>query len=180
MEPRHLRIGRRRVWMISGACFLVLAPIGYVEGGPVPVVMVAAALALATSFSHWKATSWLAPAIAKGQQESRRDVATFCVVIAVSGYAQPAASASRSPAGLAALRLEAHRAAAHDDLPEDLRTLAADALAASDQAHTEDAPAAWRAARASSERLAHAAQDGNPYVRQLLIEWVEGDQASGR
>jgi hypothetical protein len=165
--------------MISGACFLVLGPLSFLIGGWIPVAALTVALLAATSVSHWRAPSWLAPAVAKGQRESRRDVATFCVVIAVSGYAQPTAvPVSRQE--LAALRLEAHRAAADDELAEDLRGLAADALAAADRAHTEDTPTAWRAARASAERLAHAAQEGNPYVRQLLIQWVEGDPAADR
>ncbi|MFF2382717.1 hypothetical protein [Streptomyces sp. NPDC058108] len=182
MESRHLRIGRRRIWMLSGACFVVLGPVGYVLGGWIPVAALFVALVAATSVSHWKAASWLGPAVARGQQESRRDVATFCVVIAVSGYAQPPAHTSPSPGvpDLAALRLEAYRAAAHDDLSEELRGLAADALAAADAAHTEDTPVAWRAARASAERLAHAAQEGNPYVRKLLIQWVEGNPAADR
>nr|WP_168532499.1 hypothetical protein [Streptomyces sp. RPA4-2]QIY66781.1 hypothetical protein HEP85_41695 [Streptomyces sp. RPA4-2] len=167
MESRHLRIGRRRIWMLSGACFLVLGPVGYFLGGWIPLAALIVALTAATSVSHWKAASWLAPA----------DVATFCVVIAVSGYAQPPALGAPD---LAALRLEAYRAAAHDDLDEELRGLAADALAAADAAHTEDTPVAWRAARASAERLAHAAQEGNPYVRNLLIQWVEGNPAADR
>lgn len=166
--------------MSSAACFLVLGPIGWFLAGWIPVVLLAIALVAATSVSHWKATSWLAPAIAKGQRESRRDVATFCVVIAVSGYAQPLAMPSSSPRDTAALRLEAYRAAADDDLAEDLRHLAADALGAADHAYAEDTPAAWRAARASAERLAHAAQEGNPYVRQLLIQWVEQNPAGER
>ncbi|MHA5054829.1 hypothetical protein [Streptomyces sp. SD15] len=178
MEPRHLRIGRRRIWMLSGACFLVLGPIGYFVGGWIPVAALTVALLAATSFSHWKATSWLAPAVATGQRESRRDVATFCVVIAVSGYAQPPARPAPSAQDLAALRLEAYRAAADDDLSEDLRGLAADALADADAAYAEDTPVAWRAARAGAERLAHAAQEGNPYVRQLLIQWVDGNPAA--
>ena len=164
--------------MLSGACFLVLGPIGLLLGGWITLVLLTAALLAATSISHWRAPSWLAPAIAKGQRESRRDVATFCVVIAVSGYAQPLAPASPASQELAALRLEAYRAAADDDLSEELRRLAADALAAADHAHEEDTPTAWRAARARSERLAHAAQEGNPYVRQLLIQWVEGNPAA--
>ncbi|MGW3412273.1 hypothetical protein [Streptomyces sp. NBC_00828] len=180
MDPRHLRLGRRRIWILSGACFLVLGPIGFFLGGWIPLVLLTVALLAATSVSHWRAPSWLAPAIAKGQRESRRDVATFCVVIAVSGYAQPLALPSISSQDMAALRLEAYRAAADDDLSEELRGLAADALAAADHAHTEDSPTAWRAARASSERLAHAAQEGNPYVRQLLIQWVEGNPAAER
>jgi len=177
MDPRHLRVGRRRLWLSSAGCFLVLGPIGWFLGGWIPVVALAVALVAATSVSHWKAPSWLAPAIARGQQEGRRDVATFCVVIAVSGYAQPLALPSHSPRDMAARRLEAYQAAADDDLSEELRRLAADALAAADQAYAEDTPAGWRAARASAERLAHAAQEGNPYVRQLLIQWVEGNPA---
>ncbi|WP_405885243.1 hypothetical protein OG762_44920 [Streptomyces sp. NBC_01136] len=180
MEPRHLRIGRRRIWMLSGVCFLVLGPIGYFFGGWISVATLTVSLLAATSVSHWKAASWLAPAIARGQRESRRDVATFCVVIAVSGYAQPPAPPAPSSEDLAALRLEAYRAAADDDLPEDLRGLAADALAAADAAYAEDTPVTWRAARASAERLAHSAQEGNPYVRQLLIQWVEGNPAADR
>lgn len=84
------------------------------------------------------------------------------------------------PRDTAALRLEAYRAAADDDLAEDLRHLAADALDAADHAYAEDTPAGWRAARASAERLAHAAQEGNPYVRQLLIQWVEQNPAGER
>ncbi|MFJ4835902.1 hypothetical protein ACIP79_39295 [Streptomyces sp. NPDC088747] len=178
MDPRHLRLGRRRIWMLSAVCFLVLGPIGYFLGGWVPFVLLAVTLLVATSVSHWRAPSWLAPAIAKGQRESRRDVATFCVVIAVSGYAQPLALPPDAPRDMSALRLEAYRAAADDDLSEELRGLAADALAAADHAHEEDTPAAWRAARVSSERLAHASQEGNPYVRQLLIQWVEGNPAA--
>ncbi|MEV7342047.1 hypothetical protein [Streptomyces sp. NPDC093544] len=178
MDPRHLRLGRRRIWMLSGVCFLVLGPIGFSLGGWIPLVVLAVALLVATSVSHWKAPAWLAPAIAKGQRESRQDAATFCVVIAVSGYAQPLALPSPSSEDMAALRLEAHRAAADDDLSEELRGLAADALGAADLAHAEGTPAAWRAARADSERLAHAAQEGNPYVRQLLIQWVEGNPAA--
>lgn len=180
MESRHLRIGRRRIWLLSGACFVVLGPIGYFVGGWIPVASLTVALLVATSVSHWKAASWLAPAIERGKRESRRDVATFCVVIAVSGYAQPPAPPSPPAPDLAALRLEAYRAAADDDLAEDLRGLAADALGAADAAYAEDTPAAWRAARASAERLAHAAQEGNPYVRQLLIQWVEGNPAADR
>ncbi|MEU6277055.1 hypothetical protein ABZ871_32320 [Streptomyces populi] len=180
MDPRHLRLGRRRIWMSSAVCFLVLGPIGWFLGGWIPLVLLAVALTAATAVSHWRAPTWLAPAVAQGQSESRRDVATFCVVIAVSGYAQPPARPTPSPAALAALRLEAYRAAADDDLSEDLRLLAADALAAADRANAEDTPASWRAARASAERLAHAAQEGNPYVRQLLIQWVEGNPASDR
>ena len=164
--------------MLSGVCFLVLGPIGFSLGGWIPLVVLAVALLVATSVSHWRAPKWLAPAVAKGQRESRQDVATFCVVIAVSGYAQPLALPSASSRDMAALRLEAHRAAADDDLSEELRGLAADALGAADLAHEEDTPAAWRAARAGSERLAHAAQEGNPYVRQLLIQWVEGNPAA--
>jgi hypothetical protein len=166
--------------MSSGVCLLVLGPIGYFLGGWIPVALLVVALAAATSISHWRAPSWLGPAIAKGQRESRRDVATFCVVIAVSGYAQPLGLPAASSRDMAALRLEAYRAAADDDLSEDLRGLAADALAAADQAYAEDTPAGWRAARASAERLAHAAQEGNPYVRHLLIQWVEGNPAGGR
>ncbi|MER6968784.1 hypothetical protein ABT408_35010, partial [Streptomyces halstedii] len=51
---------------------------------------------------------------------------------------------------------------------------------AADRAHDEDGPAGWRTARASAERLAHAAQEGNPYVRKLLIQWVEGNPAGDR
>jgi hypothetical protein len=166
--------------MSSAVCFLVLGPIGWFFGGWIPLAILAVTLVLATAVSHWRAPTWLAPAIAKGQSESRRDVATFCVVIAVSGYAQPPAQPAPSPTDLAALRLEAYRAAAHDDLSEKLRLLAAEALAAADHAHAEDTPAGWRTARASAERLAHAAQEGNPYVRQLLIQWVEGNPASER
>ncbi|AVH60560.1 hypothetical protein C4B68_37710 [Streptomyces dengpaensis] len=166
--------------MSSAGCFLVLAPIGWFLGGWIPVVTLAVALVAATSVSHWKAPLWLAPAIARGQREGRRDVATFCVVIAVSGYAQPPAPPSPSSKEMAAVRLEAYRAAADDELSEELRHLAADALAAADQAHAEDTPVGWRAARASAERLAHASQDGNPYVRQLLIQWIEGNPASER
>ncbi|MEW2162848.1 hypothetical protein AB0912_07580 [Streptomyces sp. NPDC007084] len=180
MDPRHLRLGRRRIWMSSAVCFLVLGPIGWFLGGPLPFALLTLALAAATAVSHWRAPTWLAPAIAKGQSESRRDVATFCVVIAVSGYAQPPTRPALSPADLAALRLEAYRAAADDDLSEELRLLAADALSAADRAHEEDGPAGWRAARASAERLAHAAQEGNPYVRQLLIQWVENNPAGDR
>ncbi|WP_095856633.1 MULTISPECIES: hypothetical protein [unclassified Streptomyces] len=180
MESRHLRIGRRRIWMLSGACLLVLGPIGYFLGGWIPLTALTVSLLAATTVAHWKAAAWLGPAIARGQRESRRDVATFCVVIAVSGYAQPPARPAPTAEELTALRLEAYRAAAHDDLAEDLRGLAADALAAADTAHTEDTPVAWRAARASAERLAHAAQEGNPYVRQLLIQWVEGNPAADR
>jgi hypothetical protein len=180
MEPRHLRIGRRRIWLLSGACFLVLGPIGYLLGGRIPVAALILALAVTTSVSHWKAATWLAPAIARGQRESRRDVAMFCVVIAVSGYAQPAPLSTLSAQDLAALRLEAYRAAAEDELPEELRGMAADALAAADNAYAEDTPAAWRTARAGAERLAHSAQEGNPYVRQLLIQWVEGNPAADR
>ncbi|MFD4570292.1 hypothetical protein ACFVXW_27870 [Streptomyces sp. NPDC058251] len=180
MDPRHLRLGRRRIWMSSAACFLVLGPIGWFLGGWIPVVFLAIALAAATWVSHWRAPGWLAPAIEKGQRESRRDVATFCVVIAVSGYAQPLTLPSHASRDMAALRLEAYRAAADDDLSEELRHLAADALAAADHAYAEDTPAGWRAARASAERLAHAAQEGNPYVRQLLIQWVEQNPAEGR
>ncbi|MFD9461829.1 hypothetical protein [Streptomyces sp. NPDC060027] len=180
MDPRHLRIGRRRIWMSSAVCFLVLGPIGWFLGGWIPFVLLAVALTLATAVSHWRAPRWLAPAIAKGQSESRRDVATFCVVIAVSGYAQPPTEPTPSAADLSALRLEAYRSAAQDDLSEELRLLAADALSAADRAHAEDTPAGWRAARASAERLAHAAQEGNPYVRQLLIQWVEGNPAGER
>jgi hypothetical protein len=166
--------------MSSAVCFLVLGPISWFLGGWLPFVLLAVALVAATSVSHWRAPSWLSPAIAKGQRESRRDVATFCVVIAVSGYAQPLAAPSDAPRDMAALRLEAYRAAADDDLSEELRHLAADALAAADAAYAEDTPAGWRAARASAERLAHAAQEGNPYVRQLLIQWVEGNPAGER
>ncbi|MEV6019143.1 MULTISPECIES: hypothetical protein [unclassified Streptomyces] len=180
MDPRHLRLGRRRIWMSGAVCFLVLGPIAWFFGGWIPFALLAVALVLATAVSHWRAPNWLAPAIAKGQSESRRDVATFCVVIAVSGYAQPPSRPAPSPSALAAVRLEAYRAAADDDLSEDLRLLAADALAAADQANAEDTPAAWRAARAGAERLAHSAQEGNPYVRQLLIQWVEGNPASDR
>jgi hypothetical protein len=180
MDPRHLRLGRRRLWLGSAACFLVLGPVGWVLGGWIPVVLLSVVLVAATSVAHWRAPSWLGPAIAKGQRESRRDVATFCVVIAVSGYAQPLTLQSGSPRDLAALRLEAYRAAADDDLSEKLRHLAADALAAADQAYGEDTPAGWRAARASAERLAHAAQEGNAYVRQLLIQWVEQNPAGER
>lgn len=162
----------------------MLAPIGYFLGGWIPLAALTVALAAATTVSHWKAASWLAPAVERGRRESRQDVATFCVVIAVSGYAQPPAHSAPSPDSgspdLAALRLEAYRAAAHDDLSEELRGLAADALAAADAAYTEDTPVAWRAARASAERLAHAAQQGNPYVRNLLIQWVEGNPAADR
>lgn len=166
--------------MLSGACLLVLGPIGYFLGGWIPLAAFTVALLTATTVAHWKAAAWLGPAVARGQRESRRDVATFCVVIAVSGYAQPPAPPAASAKDLAALRLEAYRAAADDDLAEDLRGLAADALAAADAAHAEDTPVAWRAARASAERLAHAAQEGNPYVRQLLIQWVEGNRAADR
>ncbi|MFG2455159.1 hypothetical protein [Streptomyces sp. M41(2017)] len=180
MDPRHLRLGRRRLWMSSAVCFLVLGPIGWFLGGWVPFTVLAVALVAATAVSHRRAPTWLAPAVAKGQSESRRDVATFCVVIAVSGYAQPPVRPAPSPADLAALRLEAYRAAADDDLAEELRLLAADALSAADRAHDEDGPAGWRTARASAERLAHAAQEGNPYVRKLLIQWVEGNPAGDR
>ncbi|WP_328456277.1 hypothetical protein OG780_38920 [Streptomyces sp. NBC_00386] len=180
MDPRHLRLGRRRIWMSSAVCFLVLGPLGWFFGGWIPFALLAVALLIATAVLHWRASTWLAPAIAKGQSESSRDVATFCVVIAVSGYAQPPSQPAPSKEALAALRLEAYRAAADDDLSEDLRLMAADALAAADQANAEDTPAGWRAARASAERLAHAAQEGNPYVRQLLIQWVEGNPASDR
>ncbi|MGD1222562.1 MULTISPECIES: hypothetical protein [Streptomyces] len=180
MDPRHLRLGRRRIWMCSAVCFLVLGPVGWFLGGWIPVVLLAVALAAATAVLHWKAPSWLAPAIAKGQRQSRQDVSAFCAVIAVSGYAQPPAASDSASRDMAGLRLEAYRAAADDDLSEDLRRLAADALAAADHAHDEDTPAEWRAARASAERLAHAAQDGNPYVRQLLIQWVEGNPAGER
>ncbi|MET7390995.1 hypothetical protein ACFYPT_39655 [Streptomyces sp. NPDC005529] len=180
MDPRHLRLGRRRIWMSSAVCFLVLGPIGWFLGGWVPFTLLAVALVVATAVSHLRAPTWLAPAVAKGQSESRRDVATFCVVIAVSGYAQPPVRPAPSPADLAALRLEAYRAAADDDLAEELRLLAADALSAADHAHDEDSPTGWRTARAGAERLANAAQEGNPYVRQLLIQWVEGNPAGDR
>jgi hypothetical protein len=166
--------------MSSAVCFLVLGPISWFLGGWIPFALLTVTLTVATAVSHWRAPVWLAPAISKGQSESRRDVATFCVVIAVSGYAQPPTQPAPSPGDLAALRLEAYRSAAADDLSEELRLLAADALSAADHAHAEDTPAGWRAARASAERLAHAAQEGNPYVRQLLIQWVEGNPAGER
>ncbi|GGX89456.1 hypothetical protein GCM10010358_49250 [Streptomyces minutiscleroticus] len=172
VEPRHLTLARRRIWIAGAAGLLVLGPLGLALGGWVPFAVVALAFVAATSVLHWKAATWLASAVERGRHAGRRDTATFCVVIAVSGYAQPSAT-SRPPEDVATLRLEAYRAAAHDDLSEDIRLLAADALAAADQAHAADTPLAWREARARGERLAHAAQDGNPYVRRLLIQWVE-------